>query len=173
MPRCLIITNRWLARIEFSAFLASGTPEAPDAHNGKLSKFLGRLAPGGEKCPRRFGQSVVSYASAGTPAPAYASSVCVLNRRASLTPLAIYLAKVRPSKTIVRAKAWGEAISSAYQRPRRSVRQRGCRVVEFLEPSYTTFDLPKGAPWPMMTPVQTLLTTPTRQHGMTIERLVA
>ena len=32
--RCLIITNRWLARIEFSAFLASGTPEAPGAHNG-------------------------------------------------------------------------------------------------------------------------------------------
>lgn len=31
--RCLIITNRLLAIIEFSAFLASGTPEAPGAHN--------------------------------------------------------------------------------------------------------------------------------------------
>ena len=57
MPRCLIITNRWLARIEFSAFLASGTPKAPDAHNGKLSAFLGSLSrqtPGGEKCPREI-----------------------------------------------------------------------------------------------------------------------
>ena len=69
-PWCLVITNRWLARIEFSAFLASGTLKAPDAHDEKLSTLLGRLAvrPQGVRNARgNLAKSPAGYASAGTP----------------------------------------------------------------------------------------------------------
>jgi hypothetical protein len=91
-----------------------------------------RQTPGGEKCRGNLAKSPAGYASVGTP-DQLALLVCVwLNPQASLTPLAIYLAKSDRAKPIVRAKNMGEAISSVfYKRPRRSVRRRGCGVVEF------------------------------------------